>query len=97
VRVQADVLVAIWLSSVTNDAFRTLATDQDFKDKVSEEALVRLLDAFAWSHLGQYGLAFGHFLCVFADPVDLFWIPQILSHTSKVSSVLPIHLVLTRR
>ena len=40
-------------SSVTNDAFRTLATDQDFKDKVSEEALVRLLDAFAWSHLGE--------------------------------------------
>jgi len=38
---------------VTNDAFRTLATDQDFKDKVSEEALVRLLDAFAWSHLGE--------------------------------------------
>lgn len=41
---------------VTNDAFRTLATDQDFKDKVSEEALVRLLDAFAWSHLGEFEL-----------------------------------------
>lgn len=39
--------------AVKNDAFRTLATDQDFKDKVSEEALVRLLDAFAWSHSGQ--------------------------------------------
>ncbi|KAL7411661.1 bub2 protein [Mrakia frigida] len=39
---------------ITNDAFRTLATDQDFKDKVSEEALVRLLDAFAWSHLDTF-------------------------------------------
>ena len=47
-------LILIWPPSVTNDAFRTLATDQDFKDKVSEEALVRLLDAFAWSHLGEY-------------------------------------------
>lgn len=46
-------LILVSPSSVTNDAFRTLATDQDFKDKVSEEALVRLLDAFAWSHLGE--------------------------------------------
>lgn len=45
---------------VTNDAFRTLATDQDFKDKVSEEALVRLLDAFAWSHLGMFTSIYVH-------------------------------------
>ncbi|KAG8857826.1 hypothetical protein FRB96_005545 [Tulasnella sp. 330] len=39
---------------IRNDTFRTLATDRGFKDKVSEEMLVRLLDAFVWrSHERQ--------------------------------------------
>ncbi|KAG8997514.1 hypothetical protein FRB94_007639 [Tulasnella sp. JGI-2019a] len=39
---------------IQNDTFRTLATDRGFKDKVSEDMLVRLLDAFVWrSHERQ--------------------------------------------
>ncbi|KAF8590898.1 TBC-domain-containing protein [Ramaria rubella] len=33
---------------IRNDTFRTLATDRGFKERVSEEMLVRLLDAFVW-------------------------------------------------
>ncbi|GAA6020076.1 hypothetical protein JCM11491_006385 [Sporobolomyces phaffii] len=33
---------------IRNDAFRTLATDKDFQDKVSEDTLVRVLEAFVW-------------------------------------------------
>ncbi|GAA96411.1 uncharacterized protein L969DRAFT_95740 [Mixia osmundae IAM 14324] len=33
---------------IRNDTFRTLATDNAFKERVSEEMLVRLLDAFVW-------------------------------------------------
>ncbi|KAG8956086.1 hypothetical protein FRC03_010966 [Tulasnella sp. 419] len=39
---------------IRNDTFRTLATDRGFKEKVSEDMLVRLLDAFVWrSHERQ--------------------------------------------
>lgn len=37
---------------IRNDAFRTLATDQDFLDKVGEEKLIRCLEAFVWRRLG---------------------------------------------
>lgn len=33
---------------IRNDAFRTLATDQEFRDKVGEDRLIRLLDAYVW-------------------------------------------------
>ncbi|KAH9945905.1 bub2 protein [Epithele typhae] len=33
---------------IRNDTFRTLATDKGFKERVSEDMLVRLLDAFVW-------------------------------------------------
>ncbi|KAH7104240.1 bub2 protein [Auriculariales sp. MPI-PUGE-AT-0066] len=33
---------------ITNDTFRTLATDGAFKERVSEHMLVRCLDAFVW-------------------------------------------------
>ncbi|KAF9512526.1 hypothetical protein BS47DRAFT_1486202 [Hydnum rufescens UP504] len=33
---------------IRNDTFRTLATDRLFKEKVREDMLVRLLDAFVW-------------------------------------------------
>ncbi|GAA5941012.1 Bub2p [Sporobolomyces koalae] len=35
-------------SKIRNDTFRTLATDQEFLDKVGEEKLVRCLEAFVW-------------------------------------------------
>ncbi|EJU01113.1 rab domain-containing cell division control protein [Dacryopinax primogenitus] len=34
---------------IRNDTFRTLATDKGFKNRVREDMLVRLLDAFVWS------------------------------------------------
>lgn len=39
-------VAAIW--AVKNDTFRTLATDLDFKGRVKEDMLVRLLEAFVW-------------------------------------------------
>jgi len=33
---------------IRNDTFRTLATDKGFKERVQEDMLVRLLDAFVW-------------------------------------------------
>ncbi|GAA5848636.1 hypothetical protein JCM8547_004581 [Rhodosporidiobolus lusitaniae] len=38
-------------SKIRNDTFRTLATDKEFMDKVGEERLVRLLEAFVWRQL----------------------------------------------
>lgn len=35
-------------SKIRNDTFRTLATDVSFKDRVGEDRLVRLLEAFVW-------------------------------------------------
>lgn len=34
---------------------RTLATDRGFKERVREDMLVRLLDAFVWKNHGQNG------------------------------------------
>lgn len=44
---------SLMLTKIRNDTFRTLATDQQFKDKVGEERLVRLLEAFVWRQLGM--------------------------------------------
>ena len=38
---------------IRNDTFRTLATDQGFKERVKEEKLIRLLDAFVWKHCDE--------------------------------------------
>ncbi|EPQ31849.1 uncharacterized protein PFL1_00048 [Pseudozyma flocculosa PF-1] len=35
---------------IRNDTFRTLATDQGFKERVKEEKLIRLLEAFVWKY-----------------------------------------------
>ncbi|PWN88151.1 TBC-domain-containing protein [Acaromyces ingoldii] len=35
---------------ISNDAFRTLATDASFKKKVDEAMLIRLLDSFVWRY-----------------------------------------------
>ncbi len=39
---------------VKNDTFRTLATDTQFKGKVKEDMLIRLLEAFVWKNHGIY-------------------------------------------
>jgi hypothetical protein len=39
---------------IQNDAFRTLATDGNFKERVDEASLIRVLDAFVWQYLGEY-------------------------------------------
>jgi len=38
---------------IRNDTFRTLATDKGFKERVREDMLVRLLDAFVWRSHGR--------------------------------------------
>ena len=38
---------------IRNDTFRTLATDQGFKERVKEEMLIRLLEAFVWKYSEQ--------------------------------------------
>lgn len=35
-------------SKIRNDTFRTLTTDTNFRKKVSEESLIRVLNSFAW-------------------------------------------------
>lgn len=35
---------------IRNDTFRTLATDPGFQERVGEDKLIRLLDAFVWKH-----------------------------------------------
>ncbi|EIW66443.1 hypothetical protein TREMEDRAFT_34771 [Tremella mesenterica DSM 1558] len=59
-RLQADEYlryVAMGPSSVStkikNDTFRTLATDTQFKGKVKEDMLIRLLEAFVWKNHGS--------------------------------------------
>jgi hypothetical protein len=50
----------IWGSSsrcrlrLYNNLFSTLATDRGFKERVREDMLVRLLDAFVWRNQGDY-------------------------------------------
>ncbi|GHJ88942.1 hypothetical protein NliqN6_5344 [Naganishia liquefaciens] len=43
-------------AKIKNDTFRTLATDLNFKGKVREDMLIRLLEAFAWKN-SQNGMA----------------------------------------
>jgi cell cycle arrest protein BUB2 len=46
-------------------SFSTLATDRGFKERVREDMLVRLLDAFVWrnygkSHCGPFSIPYAH-------------------------------------
>lgn len=41
------------LTPVKNDTFRTLATDTQFKGRVKEDMLIRLLEAFVWKNHGS--------------------------------------------
>ncbi len=38
---------------LTNVVYRTLATDTGFKERVRDDMLVRLLDAFVWRSYGE--------------------------------------------
>ncbi|ORX35248.1 rab-GTPase-TBC domain-domain-containing protein [Kockovaella imperatae] len=40
-------------TKIKNDTFRTLATDTQFKGKVKEDMLIRLLEAFVWKNHGS--------------------------------------------
>ncbi|KAM0754141.1 TBC-domain-containing protein [Meredithblackwellia eburnea MCA 4105] len=40
---------------ISNDTFRTLATDKEFREKVGEERLIRCLEAFVWRQLDAAG------------------------------------------
>lgn len=56
-------------SKIRSDSFRTMATDQQFKEKVSEESLLRVLNAFAWysqtqSYVQGMNVLCAHFLFV---------------------------------
>ena len=42
------------MTVVKNDTFRTLATDTQFKGKVKEDMLIRLLEAFVWKNHGAF-------------------------------------------
>ena len=39
---------------IKNDTFRTMATDRRFGEKVTENMLLRLLNAFVWKARGGY-------------------------------------------
>ncbi len=40
--------------------YRTLATDRGFKERVREDMLVRLLDAFVWRNQGETAQIFSY-------------------------------------
>lgn len=43
-------------SKIRNDTFRTLTTDSNFRAKVSEESLIRILNAFSWKQQYSSGV-----------------------------------------
>lgn len=63
-------------SSVGVLRHRTLATDRGFKERVREDMLVRLLDAFVWRNYGAY-----HFLDV--SPYTVHLLPIHFSSISQ--------------
>ncbi|KAF9070900.1 bub2 protein [Rhodocollybia butyracea] len=67
---------------IRNDTFRTLATDRGFKERVREDMLVRLLDAFVWRNhdthdLDQLGFTYVQGMNVLAAPF-LYTMPSEL-------------------
>lgn len=46
---------------VKNDTFRTLTTDTQFRGKVKEDMLIRLLEAFVWKNQGMYPSGAHHY------------------------------------
>ncbi|EMD38299.1 rab domain-containing cell division control protein, partial [Gelatoporia subvermispora B] len=67
---------------IRNDTFRTLATDRGFKERVREDMLVRLLDAFVWRNhdrqeANQLGFTYVQGMNVLAAPF-LYTMPSEL-------------------
>ncbi|KAK7693735.1 hypothetical protein QCA50_003307 [Cerrena zonata] len=66
---------------IRNDTFRTLATDRGFKERVREDMLVRLLDAFVWRnhdrHESDLGFTYVQGMNVLAAPF-LYTMPSEL-------------------
>ncbi|KAM5534067.1 hypothetical protein V8D89_012248 [Ganoderma adspersum] len=67
---------------IRNDTFRTLATDRGFKERVSEDMLIRLLDAFVWRNhdrqeTDQLGFTYVQGMNVLAAPF-LYTMPSEL-------------------
>ncbi|TFK44521.1 rab-GTPase-TBC domain-containing protein [Crucibulum laeve] len=67
---------------IRNDTFRTLATDKGFKERVREDMLVRLLDAFVWRNyerqeMQQLGFTYVQGMNVLAAPF-LYTMPSEL-------------------
>ncbi|KAH9001780.1 TBC-domain-containing protein [Lactarius akahatsu] len=67
---------------IRNDTFRTLATDRGFKERVREDMLVRLLDAFVWRNYDrqetqQLGFTYVQGMNVLAAPF-LYTMPSEL-------------------
>ncbi|KAI0317392.1 bub2 protein [Amylostereum chailletii] len=67
---------------IRNDTFRTLATDRGFKERVREDMLVRLLDAFVWRNhdrqeTQQLGFSYVQGMNVLAAPF-LYTMPSEL-------------------
>lgn len=64
---------------VRNDTFRTLATDKEFNERVGEERLIRMLNAFAWKSLnasGQTRFTYVQGMNVLAAPF-LYTMPEL--------------------
>lgn len=89
------------IQTVKNDTFRTLATDTQFKGKVKEDMLIRLLEAFVWkitcTHASHLHIEEG------ADcncsGRDSKWIPaiQIRPRDERPLCSLPVHPALSAR
>ncbi|KAJ7782898.1 rab domain-containing cell division control protein [Mycena metata] len=65
---------------IRNDTFRTLATDRGFKERVREDMLIRLLDAFVWRnhwYLSRRGFTYVQGMNVLAAPF-LYTMPSEL-------------------
>ncbi|KZP34237.1 TBC-domain-containing protein [Athelia psychrophila] len=67
---------------IRNDTFRTLATDRGFKERVREDMLIRLLDAFVWRNYDrqetqQLGFTYVQGMNVLAAPF-LYTMPSEL-------------------
>ncbi|KAJ3864482.1 MAG: bub2 protein [Lentinula lateritia] len=74
---------------IRNDTFRTLATDRGFKERVREDMLVRLLDAFVWRNhdtqdTDQLGFTYVQGMNVLAAPF-LYTMPSELEAFSCFS------------
>lgn len=61
----------IYCPDLATSLFRTLATDKGFKERVREDMLVRLLDAFVWRSYGKSSIITGILIhCFYIERPD---------------------------